>query len=125
MSDEDRACLIKFLSSVRLPTSSIELKKVFSALREEILKRPVVTLTVAFEPSREQIISYGEWFRTDVHPKALVTIVFSAQVVGGCSITWQGKQVTYDLEYLLKARKNDILAVVEKYVTQSKKEKVI
>ncbi len=125
MSEEDRAVLMNFVSSVKLPASTTELKKVFTGLKEEILRRPVVTLTVAFEPTREQIVAYGQWFRTNVNPKALLTVVFSAHVVGGCSITYQGKQVTYDLEYLLKTKRNDILKVVDKYAAIARKEKVI
>ena len=125
MSDSDRKILTDFLKSVKLPANTQDIKKMFIGLKEEILKRPVVTLTLAFEPTPEQILSYGEWFRKNVNPRSLLTIVFSAAVVGGCSITWQGKQVTYDLEYLLKAKRNEILAVVDKYVAIKSKEKII
>lgn len=125
MNEEDRVILLGFISKTPLPTTSQDLKKLFMALKEEILKRPVVTLTIAFEPTAEQIIRLGEWFRTNVHKDALLTIVFSAAVVGGCSITWQGKQVTYDLEYLIKAKRKEILAIVDRYVEVKKKEKVI
>ena len=125
MSDTDRNVLVAFAKNVKLPTDPQTLKKVFTTVKEEILKRPVVTLTLAFEPSVEQIISYGKWFKENVNPKALMTIVFSANVVGGCSITWQGKQITYDLEYLLKAKRQEILTIVDKYTEIRKKERVI
>jgi hypothetical protein len=125
MSEEDRLVLVNFLSSAKLPQNTTDLKKIFTGLKEEILRRPVATLTLPFEPTTEQISSYGKWFRENVHPKALLTIVFSARVIGGCAITWQGKEVTYDLEYLLKAKRNSILAVVDAYVEKVKHEKVI
>lgn len=125
MNELDRKILIDFLAKVKLPAQTQDLKKFFTGLKEEILKRPVVTLTLAFEPTQEQIVSYGEWFRKNINPACLLTIVFSATVLGGCSITWQGKQVTYDLQYILKARRKEILTVVEKYVQIKKKEKVI
>jgi F0F1-type ATP synthase delta subunit len=125
ISESDRAVLLQFVKNVKLPNSPQDVKKIFLAIKEEIMKRPVVTLTVAFEPSSEQIISYGKWFKENVNPKALMTIVFSASVIGGCSITWQGKEITYDLEYLLKAKRAEILAVVDKYAEIRKKERVI
>jgi hypothetical protein len=121
----DTAALTAFLASVTLPKDTTDMKKLMEAIREAILTRPSVVLAVPFDPTPEQTSAYGTWFRANVQPDILLNINFDASVVGGCSITWQGKQVTYDLEYLIKQKRNEIVAVVDQFVEKKRKEVVI
>ena len=125
MAEADRVSLMSFIQTAKLPKDHTALKKIMTGLKEAILARPVVTLTISFEPTSSQIVEYGEWFRKNVNPSVLLTFVFSAAVVGGCSVTWQGKQVTYDLEYLIKQKRDQIIDVVNSFVETKKKERVI
>lgn len=122
---EDKEALLSFLSAVKLPKDSTTLKKFLAGLRDAVIAKPAVILAVPFEPTAEQIIAYGQWFRTNVGPDVLLSISFDASVVGGCSITWGGKQVTYDLEYLIKQKRNEIVAVVDQFVEKKRHERVI
>jgi hypothetical protein len=122
---EDAQAVLSFLSSIKLPSDTTLLKKLLAGLRDAVISRPVAILAVPFEPTPEQIVSYGEWFRTNVSPDVLLSITFDASVVGGCSITWGGKQVTYDLEYLIKQKRSEIVAVVDQFVEKKRHEKVI
>lgn len=125
MPDTDRTALMNFISSAKLPKDHTAMKKIISSLRDAINSCPVATLTVSFAPTAEQIVAYGEWFRKNVHAHVLITFVFSAAVVGGCSVSWQGKQVTYDLEYLIKQKRSEIVAVVNSFVEKKRKEVII
>lgn len=122
---EDAQALTMFLGSIQLPTETSQVKKILEQLRLAVVERPSVVLAVPFEPTQEQIGAYGEWFRTHVHKDIVLNIHMDASVVGGCSITWQGKQVTYDLAYLIKQKRSEIVAVVDKFVEIKKKEVVI
>lgn len=122
---EDQEALLQFLASVKLPKDTTVLKKLLAGLRDAVISRPVAILAIPFEATPEQIVSYGEWFRTNVSPDVLISLTFDASVVGGCSITWQGKQVIYDLEYLIKQKRNEIVAVVDRFVAEKRHEKVI
>lgn len=123
--ESDTQVLIAFVRHASLPKDSSEIKKMISNLRDSVLTRPVVVLAVPFEPTTEQVAEYGKWFRTNVKEDILLNINFDASVVGGCSITWQGKQVTYDLEYLIKQKRKEIVNVVDQFVEKKKKEVVI
>ncbi len=122
---EDAQAVVQFLSAVKLPSDTTLLKKMLAGLRDAVVSKTAVILAIPFEPTAEQIVAYGEWFRVNVSPDVLISIVFDASVVGGCSITWQGKQVTYDLEYLIKQKRNEIVAVVDQFVEKKRREKVI
>lgn len=125
MNPEDRVVIKKFVLHKDIPKDPQGLKDLLAAIKAAIMQRPVVTLTVSFEPTAEQITAYGEWFRANLDEQVLVSVVFSAAVVGGCAITWKGKQITYDLEYLIRAKRKEILDVVEKFVKVKKHERVI
>jgi hypothetical protein len=125
MKDTDRASLVNFINRVKLPKDHTALKKIITSLKDGVNTCPVATLTVSFEPSPEQITEYGEWFRKNVNPNVLLTFIYSAAVVGGCSVAWQGKQVTYDLEYLIKQKRAEIISVVNSYVEKKRKERII
>lgn len=124
-SPMDQQSLQLFITKAKLPNDPAMIKKILTGIREAILNRPVVTMTLAFEPTPEQVVAYGQWFRTNVNPQILLTFLFSAAVVGGCSIAWQGKQVTYDLEYMMHQKRDEILGVLDKYVEVKKKERII
>jgi hypothetical protein len=125
VSEFDKQSLTSFVTKSKLPADPVVLKKIITGIRDAILARPVVTLTLSLEPSPEQVTMYGVWFRKNVNPKILMTFLFSANVIGGCSIAWQGKQVTYDLAYMIKQKRNEILAVMDKYVLIKKRERII
>lgn len=122
---EDRDAVGKFLRSSVIPNDPTSIKDFLAMLRDAILKRPVVNLSLPFEPAPDQIVAYGEWFRSNVDPNVLISVLFDASVVGGCSITWQGKQVTYDLEYLIRQKRTEVVKVVDEWVEKKKKERVI
>jgi hypothetical protein len=124
-NEEDKDALLAFLAAVKLPQDSTLLKKFLASLRDAVIARPVAILAIPFEPTPKQIVEYGTWFRENVSPDVLLSIAFDASVVGGCSITWGGKQVIYDLEYIIKQKRTEIVAVVDQFVEKKRKERVI
>lgn len=122
---EDKTAVGMFLRSNSIPTDPTAIRDFLVLLRDSLLRLPTVTLSLPFEPSPDQVVAYGKWFRTNVSTDTMLSLLMDASVVGGCSITWQGRKITYDLEYLMKQKRNDIIAVVDKYVDIKKKEKVI
>lgn len=120
---DDRSFLASLLSSLPKSIGAHDLNDILASLAHEVSRRPVCALTVAFEPTSDQARLFGTWIRSQVDPRALLSIVVSPEIVGGCVIAWQGREVSYTLSSLLEASKKDILESIERYSIEYKQER--
>lgn len=74
-------------------------------IKRDIEKLPLVTITLAVAPPKKEINRLGQWFRRNVHPRAILDIHQNPQIIGGCRIIWRGREGDFSLRR--KLQKND------------------
>lgn len=121
---DDRSFLVSFLSSLPKSMDAHELSDMLASVTHEVSYRPVCRLTVAFEPTNDHARLFGEWIRSHVDLRALLSLVVSPDIVGGCVIAWQGREVSYTISSLLEANKRDIMESIQRHSIQYNQERV-
>lgn len=62
-----------------------------------IEKLPVVTLTLAIFPTKDETQQLERWFRRNVDPQILLNIRQDPNIIAGCRVIWQGFEGDFSL----------------------------
>jgi len=69
-----------------------------------IEKLPVVILTLAIFPTKDETQQLERWFRRNVDPQILLDIRQDPKIIGGCRIIWQGFEDDFSLRSKFRGR---------------------
>jgi hypothetical protein len=85
----------KFISLLRnsnVNTGSVsDLKAFFDKLQENITKLPILSITLAFEPTEETLKLLDEWFMLNIKRHYVFDISVSPEIIAGTTINFNGK----------------------------------
>ncbi len=76
---------------------------------------PVINVYVPIHLDAEQIARLGSWFRQNVDAHILVEFHRDHATIGGCAFAWQGVYQDYSLRHYLRARGDDIRAIIDRF----------
>jgi F0F1-type ATP synthase delta subunit len=76
------------------------------SLIKAIKSRPVLTLTIAFEPRVKSIDRFHGWITQNVSKDIILDIEVDQSIVGGAQITFKGKYADYSLINILEHELN-------------------
>jgi len=95
--------LLRFVNEAKENLHDAEsLGKILSGLRMEISNMPVLTVSVAFNLSRDDILDICNWVASNVKKRVLLDFEFDPEVVGGCILSFNGVRKDYSLNSLLE-----------------------
>lgn len=61
----------------------------------EIENLRVLRLTLAYEPTRANILNYGAWIKKNIGKDVVMDITVDPRIVAGAQIVWNGKYKDY------------------------------
>lgn len=88
-----------------------------SRMLEEAKKLPVASLYIPYEPVPAEVSKIGVWFRGNVGSNVLLDIHTDPTLLGGCAIVWKGSYRDYSLRYYMLKKHQEIVKVIEEYVS--------
>jgi len=68
-----------------------ELKSFFDKIQEAISNLPLLSLTIAFEPTEETLKILSEWLVLNIHKEVLFDITIDTKIIAGATISFSGK----------------------------------
>lgn len=93
------------------PTAHADVQAFLKKLKESIPTLPVVSLTIAFEPTQETLQSLAQWFVFTIKKNVLFDIQIDINLIAGAKITYNGKFKDYSIKPAFDA-------LVQKVLTQ-------
>jgi hypothetical protein len=95
-------------------TSLAMVKSHLVNLKDKLQSLPVLTIEVAFSPSKEFIEEITSWVKENVGAEVVVSIIVSDGVVGGAVVTYGGKYGDFGLA----ARINEVFSKKREEILQ-------
>jgi hypothetical protein len=80
------------------PESIPAVKDFFFILMSKISSLPVLTLTIAFEPTAQTLKNLSEWFFMNMHKQMLFDIKVERSVIAGAHIRYNGKFFDFSIK---------------------------
>ena len=81
-----------------LPAESLDARAAtLRRLAQDLLNRPLLGLTLAFEPSAHWLLQTLAWLSQQGPGECLVEVTVDRDIVGGVIIEWQGHRADYSL----------------------------
>jgi hypothetical protein len=80
------------------PESTPAVKDFLFILMSKISSFPVLTLTIAFEPTGQTLKNLSEWFFINMHKQMLFDIHVDRSVIAGAHITYNGKFFDFSIK---------------------------
>lgn len=93
----DRIIAILRQSNVN-PESIPQVKDFIFILMSKISSLPVLSLTIAFEPTEQTLKSLSEWFFMNMHKQMLFDIRVDRSVIAGAHIRYNGKFFDFSIK---------------------------
>lgn len=81
-----------------LPTAHAQVQEFLKKLKETIPVLPVVSLTIAFEPTDETLQKLAQWFLFTIKKNVLFDIQIDTTLIAGAKITYNGKFKDYSIK---------------------------
>jgi len=81
-----------------LKQSTVSLEQFLDDLQKTIENLPVLTLTLAFEPTGETAIKITNWTSNNLGDKVIIDFDFDKRIVGGAIISYQGQYRDFSLK---------------------------
>jgi F0F1-type ATP synthase delta subunit len=78
--------------------SNNTLKDFLTKLQETTIALPLLSLTIAFEPTEETLKAFSEWFLLNVKKQVLFDIAVDPTLIGGATISYNGKHVNFSIK---------------------------
>lgn len=78
--------------------ANTSLKEFLTKLQETVSQFPVLTLTVAFEPTEQTLQSLSEWFIINFKKQILFEISVDPQLIAGAAITYKGNYLDFSIK---------------------------
>jgi F0F1-type ATP synthase delta subunit len=79
-----------------------ELKKILLILQDNVRKLPVVSLTLAFEPSEAVLKALQEWFLFNLKKQISIDVQIDKKLIAGATINCNGKFKDYSIKPLFE-----------------------
>ena len=106
--------LLALMRDRNIPPGDLPAAKDFLfALATKIPTIPVITLTVAFEPEEQTLESISEWFLVNMNMQMLFSIIIDRNVVGGATITYNGKFFDFSIKPIFERTLKENMARLE------------
>lgn len=67
-------------------------------IQESLSNLPMISLTIAFEPSEEMLTILSQWFVSNVNKQVLFDIHIDSSIIAGTKITYNGKFKDYSIK---------------------------
>jgi F0F1-type ATP synthase delta subunit len=100
---QKKEALIKLLRENKVQDSSIPaLQEFLKKIQDAIATLPLVTLTIAFEPTNETLKAFSQWFLFTLKKQVIFDIHVDTSLVAGATITANGKFKDYSLKALFE-----------------------
>ena len=81
-----------------LPAQSLDARAAtLRTLAQGLLDRPILGLTVAFEPSAHWLLQTLAWLSQQGPGECVVEVTVDSDIVGGAIIEWRGHRANYSL----------------------------
>jgi hypothetical protein len=78
--------------------SNSDLKTFFDKIQARIADLPILSLTVAFEPTEETFKLLSEWFLLNIHKEALLDITVDTKIIAGAKVSFNGKYSDHSIK---------------------------
>lgn len=101
---------LRLLRENNISQDSPELLKAFLTKLQDIVSTlPVLSLTLAFEPTEETLKVFSEWFLLNVKRQVLFTITIDPTLIAGAVISFNGKHVNFSIKSQFDHIVHDVL----------------
>lgn len=94
--------------------SPTALKEFLDKLQEKIAALPVLSLTIAFEPKEQTLITISEWFLLHMKRQVLFETITDPQLIAGAAITFNGKFLDFSVKSKFEGILNSIVKPIDK-----------
>jgi F0F1-type ATP synthase delta subunit len=71
-------------------------------LQEQVTQLPVLSITIAFEPSQQTLAALSEWFLVNMKKQMLFDITVDKRLVAGAIINYHGKHRDFSVRPVFK-----------------------
>src|SRR5258706_5730537 len=96
---QKKEAMMKLLQENKIAETSVPaLEQFFKKIVDAIAALPLVSLTIAFEPTDETLAALSQWFLFTLKKQVLFDIRIDRRLVAGVSITANGKYKDYSLK---------------------------
>jgi F0F1-type ATP synthase delta subunit len=92
--------------------SAADLKKFFLTMQDTLIKLPVITLTIAFEPQETTLQVLSDWFSFNLKKQVLFDIETNTQLIAGAKIKYNGTYADFSVKPLFDK-------MLSEYITQT------
>ncbi len=79
-----------------------EVKNFLDKIITTISSLPVVSLTLAFEPSDQTLIAISQWFVMNMHKQFLLDITIDKKLIAGATVNCNGKHADFSIRLLFE-----------------------
>ena len=86
-------------------------------MTEKVKTLQVASLYIPYEPVPAEINKIGSWFRGNIGPTVILDIHADPTLLGGCAVVWKGTYRDYSLRYYMLKKRQEIVRVIEEYVS--------
>lgn len=102
---------LKLLTQQEVPlTANGKIKEFLTKLSDHIAKLPVLSLTIAFEPTQKTLKTFSDWFIQQQHTQMLFDVQVDQTLIGGTIINYQGYHADYSIKQSFQKILTDVLA---------------
>jgi F0F1-type ATP synthase delta subunit len=102
--------LIAFLRTNKVNAQSpSELNSFFNTLIDKISELPVLSISIAFNPTEETLRMLSEWFLLNRKSQVLFEIIVNPDLIAGCTISFNGKYIDYSIKPMFKQIVKDVM----------------
>jgi F0F1-type ATP synthase delta subunit len=98
--------------------STSALKETLAKIQETISTLSVISLTIAIEPNEQIIKAISNWFSLNIDSQVLFDIQVDSNIVAGCTMTYNGKCLTFSVKHILDE-------VMQETLTNSSSKKIM
>lgn len=96
---QKKDAMMKLLRENKIPETSIPaLQEFFKKIQDTIATLPLISLTIAFEPTDETLKAFSQWFVLTLKKQVIFEIRVDRALIAGATITANGKFKDYSLK---------------------------
>ena len=95
--------------------------QIFAGIEKKIEAYSPVTLYVAFEPGKDDVVGIGNWFRKNTQNQFIFDLKYDPTLIGGCAIVKNGLYKDYSLKAKLQENITEINSIIRSNLTVKNK----
>lgn len=105
---------LTLLQENTIPTdNNSSLKAFLDKLQQSISSLPVLSLTVAFEPTEQTLQVLSDWFMLNIHTQVLFDLSVDAKLIAGTTLNFNGKYLDLSVKAKFEQILKDIMNKVQ------------